>query len=226
MDTPLTATQIIILTSIIDAIISGLVGGIVIYVIQKRIENSFAQKLEQFKAQLQYSNFELQTRFTETFGKRVKALEILYQKLLDFQSIYFDTYMSIQFPEFPPKKVMATREGDKNDKFFLANCLDGLWTCYDENRLFLTSEALQETSDIFVKVVWLTELMSQSIWLINSPSLGASKINEAIKISELNIPEINIEEPNRDKFLDELIHAMIVQVERMEKLYKSVADVK
>jgi len=77
-------TETIILTTIINIIITGLVGGIIIYRIQKKID-----------ATIQKSLFEHQTKFVRNHQKRVEALEALYneivsfEKLMSFQEVVF-----------------------------------------------------------------------------------------------------------------------------------------
>jgi hypothetical protein len=73
-------TQTLILFTIFNIIFTGLVGGIVIYVIQKKID-----------ATIQKSLFEHQTKFSAIHSKRVETLETLYQKFIiyktDFENI-------------------------------------------------------------------------------------------------------------------------------------------
>ena len=66
-------TQTIILTSIVNIIITGLVGGIVIYTVQKKID-----------ATIQKFLFEHQTRFSRDYTRKVEVLGTLYQKYLVF----------------------------------------------------------------------------------------------------------------------------------------------
>ena len=67
-------------TIVVTVLANAIVTGVVVFLFQKRTENSFARKLEEFKSRLQYSNFEQQTRFTASHARRVETLEILYRK--------------------------------------------------------------------------------------------------------------------------------------------------
>src|SRR5687767_4616927 len=66
-------TQIIILTMIVNIIMSSLVGGIVIYVIQKKID-----------ATIQKSLFEHQIRFSRNYTKTLEVLETCRLKFNEF----------------------------------------------------------------------------------------------------------------------------------------------
>jgi len=61
--------SIIILTAVINAFVTAAIGGIVLYRIQKKIDNSY---------------FEHQTKFVRNHQKQVETLETLYQKFLIF----------------------------------------------------------------------------------------------------------------------------------------------
>ena len=64
----------------VTALTNALIFGIFIHYYQKKTESMFAKELEQFKVQLQYSNFEEQTKFAQLHTKRVEVLETLFQK--------------------------------------------------------------------------------------------------------------------------------------------------
>lgn len=66
-------TETIILTTIINVIITGLVGGIIIYAIQKKID-----------AATQKSLFEHQVKFSRAYPKTLEVLDALYQKFMTF----------------------------------------------------------------------------------------------------------------------------------------------
>src|SRR6266540_2226555 len=83
-------TEIILLTALVNIIITGLISGVAVYRIQRKIDSSFASKLEKFRAGLQYSNFEQQTKFAATYPKRVEALQALYEKYRTFQRAFGD----------------------------------------------------------------------------------------------------------------------------------------
>jgi hypothetical protein len=61
--------QVVILTSVVNLITTGVFLGIVIYVIQKKID-----------ANIQKSLFEHQTKFARLHEKRAEVLETLYKK--------------------------------------------------------------------------------------------------------------------------------------------------
>jgi hypothetical protein len=45
-------TEIILLTALVNIVITGLISGVAVHRIRKKMENSFAEKLEEFRAVL------------------------------------------------------------------------------------------------------------------------------------------------------------------------------
>src|SRR5215208_2984174 len=76
--------SIIIITAFITSAITGIVSNFIFLRYQKRVENTFAQQLDEFRSNLQYSNFERQTKFARIHEKRVEALEALGRLFRDF----------------------------------------------------------------------------------------------------------------------------------------------
>src|SRR5687767_2658400 len=77
-----------IVNALPEAIVTAIITGTFVFLIQKRIENSYNEKLEKFKAELQSSYFEHQTKFVSTHAKRVETLQTLYKKLV----LYYDSF--------------------------------------------------------------------------------------------------------------------------------------
>src|SRR5258705_9572997 len=71
--------------TIITIAANAIITGIIVYTIQKKIENALAKRMEEFKINLQYSLFEQQTKFKRIHEKRVETLETLYQKFTVFR---------------------------------------------------------------------------------------------------------------------------------------------
>ena len=59
-------------TIVFTSLTSAVISGVVVYLIQKSIENSFIKKMEEFRASIQYSLFEQQTKFTKNYQKAQK----------------------------------------------------------------------------------------------------------------------------------------------------------
>jgi hypothetical protein len=76
---------IIIVTAFVNIVISSIVSTLIFYRVQKKTELSFAKKLEEFRANLQYSNFEQQTKFARLHAKRMEVLETWFQKFREFE---------------------------------------------------------------------------------------------------------------------------------------------
>ena len=76
---------------LLTVVANALVTGIIVYLIQKKIEHAYTKQMEEFKASIQYSLFEQQTRFTRIHEKRAETLETLYQKF----SLFADAFIWI-----------------------------------------------------------------------------------------------------------------------------------
>src|SRR3972149_615711 len=89
-----------IILMIVTVLANAIVTGIIVYLIQKRIESSYTKKLEEFRARLQLSNFEQQTKFAKIHAKRVEALENLYQKFV-IVSVGFTEMIDKAIEDYP-----------------------------------------------------------------------------------------------------------------------------
>jgi hypothetical protein len=126
---------LMILTVLANATITGIIG----YFIQKKIENSFAKKIEEFRASLQYSIFEQQTKFAKIHPKRVEILENLHQKFI----LFADTC----------GKMMHER--DIKQQVDVTGKLIGFWEYFVANRLFMPDSLESEIEKIFTEAVEL-----------------------------------------------------------------------
>jgi len=142
MDTPLTATQIIILTSIVNVIISGLVGGVVIYVIQKKID-----------ATIQKSLFEHQTKFARSHEKTVETLEILHQK----------------YSLFARMCNVMIGEKDAGRKTAVFDQLIDFWGYFLENRMYIAENVEDDMQEIFMNS---SVVVGNSIKAFDDPDSG------------------------------------------------------
>lgn len=224
------ATQIILLTSLFNIIISGLVGGIVIYTLQKKID-----------ATIQKSLFEHQTKFSAIHPKRMETLEILYRKYIVYQTEfknlilnsvrvdYVDKHGKTQvrknwgLDEMVKQICRVVSSGmEENDKKFV-----DFRTYFETNRIFLSPDTCSEIDKIVSRhegMEWAMQIYLEDIPL------------EGLQFSRRNIKElfgIAIDsDSEREEYLalvyeltKKLYDEVNTQAEKLEKLYKSVADV-
>ena len=119
-----------ILISIFNIVFTALVGGIVIYIIQKKID-----------ATIQKSLFEHQTRFTLGHTKAVETLEHLYKKFVVFNGVVNES-------------IMLRRRSGRDDRQWQEKSdqaevlLREFESYYKNNRLFLPGEISESINDI------------------------------------------------------------------------------
>ncbi len=205
-------TQTIILISIFNIIFTALVGGVVIYVIQKKID-----------ATIQKSLFEYQTKFSRNYPKRVETLETLYQKLL----LYIKTFQYVMLPEIN----LAMKNGSPIDfsKYKEANLYsDDAGKYFLNNRLFLQADTVVEIEEIFHRQSMFQLLVD---WIDKN---GNPPFSDDIEFAKYLIEELDLEQKidiGSELRTDDLVLVLILftkrmgqDTERLEKLYKSVAE--
>jgi hypothetical protein len=87
---------IIIVTAFLNIMISSIVTNLIFYRKQKDIELSFAKKLDEFKANLQKSLLEHQTKFVRNHQKRIEALESLHSKYILFEQHFYKALIRLE----------------------------------------------------------------------------------------------------------------------------------
>ena len=223
-----------IILMIVTVLANAIVTGIIVYLIQKRIESSYTKKLEEFRARLQLSNFEQQTKFAKIHAKRVEALENLYQKFV-IVSVGFTEMIDKAIEDYPRLVGLAasmdingfnTLSIEAPDFENLELKLYEFWAYFGTNRLFLSSGSAQEIENIYLRTGSLIRLIPEMRLFFGydnlSPDLFYS-LNHTIKMLELKIGRIK-KQPDLLLLLGELPEEIRKQTERLEKLYKSVAD--
>jgi hypothetical protein len=211
------------------AILTATFTGIIILYLQKRIENSFAEKLEEYKTNLQKSSTEHQIKFSKTYPKTLEVLETGYQKFRDlsqhFQKIHsqtLNTNQPLDLAEIRAKideSIEAVRE---------------YTTYFQNNRLYLPDELIAELEKINSRVGVLG-LASMGL-LGYSSRPPDSLIKQTDTLSKMIGRPIDVsmesEEPDEasSKRMWFYMHSGIIDMEftmlsqEFEKLYKSVAE--
>jgi hypothetical protein len=212
--------QSLILISIVNIIITGLIGGIVIYRIQRKIDSSFSRQMEEFKASLQLSNYERQTKFAQLHAKRVEVLESLYQKFSGSMQTLLDWIMEI-YRDY----VNELEPGPDSYKKYHTDITEGLrdfYEYYSVNRLFLTDNLLKEISEIYEvartarNTAWDFSLSQKQQPVAFQDSRSGRILGKVIDITDIDLdkPETVI----KLQFIPDIL------TNRLEKLYKSVAE--
>ncbi len=124
-----------ITTVVVTVLANAIVTGIIVYFLQKKIEHSFARKMEEFKASIQYSIFEQQTKFKMIHEKRVEALESLcgkYKVFCEAMRKDLDKFSTSYFFIANDRKLLG------KFGFIPFQRLSEFWEYFEKNRLFLS----------------------------------------------------------------------------------------
>ena len=121
-------TEIILLTALVNVIITGLISGIAVYRIQRKIDDKF-----------QRSAFEYQTKFTINHAKTVETLQTLYKRLSDYDESFADLISRSSLYCNSKSKENITKADCKKAWEKLVDFRTYFWN----NRLFLWNDTLQ-----------------------------------------------------------------------------------
>jgi len=127
--------SIIILTAVINAIVTGTIGGIILYRIQKRIDNSY---------------FEYQTKFSLNHPKTVETLKTLYQK-------FIASNKATEEAIWKSRKLGTIKDaGNWSTEYdsFLDTRKD-FENYFDDNRIFLTAKLVETVSHLKRRTEWM-----------------------------------------------------------------------
>ncbi len=211
-------------TIIFTSLTSALITGVIVYLIQKSIDNSFTKKMEEFRASIQYTLFEQQTKFTRTYQKKIETLELLNGKMIllwkNLNSLAILIKNNISASSITKKD--AEKEYDAATEIVSSSYLDFLHF-YTENRLYLPDQSIKEIEEITKKVGGLCILINFSYLIHGSPPELISWANDGIKRFGLNIKKINAKKPNVILFINQILEEMKNQKEVLEKHYKYMA---
>jgi hypothetical protein len=210
------AITTIILTAIVTALANAIVVGILVHRIQKK-----------FEVTIQESLFEHQTKFARNHPRTLEVMETLNQKL----SVYSKGFLKMVY-----EVESFLESGTLNigiDDFKKNNQqLDELLESFEQSKLFLPSRLDSELENIIsLRTMTLHGLLPYVLPFFridnNEFSLHFLIENRIIKkMFDSEISQIDLEKPDVNLLLGEMTHAMIGQCLKLEKLYKSVADIK
>jgi hypothetical protein len=212
-------TQVIILTTIFNVIFSGLVGGIVIYTLQKKIDTT-----------IQKSLFEHQTKFKLSYAKAAETLETLFKRFVAVRDVVSEA-IDLWKRSRPEDRLLDTKMDHARE------LMRDFWKYYRDNRLYLSDEvtshldSLDTVTDLVLLNILLTlgrakyvshtqwheegppEIIHEWLW---DPSQGGNPFSRHgdSKATRYDTPEVMIEE--QCKQLNEI-------AEFLEVSYKSIA---
>ena len=207
-------TAAIILMTIFNVVFTGLVGGIIIYVVQRRID-----------AAIQKTLFEYQARFTRDFSKTLEVLENLNNRFLNFRNL-FNLFVLGYRPwdedlEETPNSELKSKIAD------IYTAMIEFSSYFKSNRLFLSYELINEIWDIDFRTSLFYDLAFGCYSRIaNKSPTRLMATNEQIKDIGLEGLMMRYEEKIALKTHLLAINTRIIeQAERLEKLYRSVASI-
>ena len=142
------------------------------WVIRKLIEEFFAHKLEQFKADLQKEHTRYQITYSQLHSERALVIKETYQKLVDlykaFQSYMNPLQLAGELTEEEKQRIAAesanefTNYFDRNRIFFddslaqkldeLRNALYDCWTSFGLSKTLRDAQDLKPSADMWTKI--------------------------------------------------------------------------
>jgi DNA-binding transcriptional regulator/RsmH inhibitor MraZ len=214
----------IIVTAFLTITINSIVSILVFSRYQKSIELSFAKQLEEFKANLQYTNFEQQTKFVRSHQKRVETLDTLCHQFGEFSKeitiVGRKTMMKIWDKESIPKDEFEKKIDKGFEKLYEVS------TLLHNNQIYLPKSTFVEIREI-LKKSGDAALLSMSFGSLSSQMAISIKFtNESIKTSGLAVKKVNPKRPDDILFIQEVINEIEGLRERMGQIYKSEAELK
>lgn len=204
--------ETIILTSIVNIIITGLVGGLVIYRIQKKID-----------ATIQKSLVEHQIKFSKIYPRTLEILETYYRKLSDCSRLSYRLGYRIM-ESLSGENTLEDEKTIKDRDELLAAARD-FRAYFQTNHIYLPSALIDELEEINER--------AGNLVVVSMASVEASKASTEVLTQHLSMSSgwlgVSLEEELSEevrlirlilKLEDEFTKVM----KRFEKLYKSVAE--
>lgn len=145
----------IIITSIINLAITGVVSGIVVYSIQKKIDAAFEKSL-----------YVYQTKFSKNYHKTLEVLEILHEKF----SLYIRSC-----------NLMIVRN-DENQKDDVLRNLTDFHAYFSDNRMYIPGNLENQIQDIFTASI---ETIGNAKKTLNNPESQASLVEHINELQKL-----------------------------------------
>ncbi len=233
-----------ITTIIVTVLANAIVTGIIVYLIQKKIESSFVKKMEEFRANLQKSSAEHQIKFSRNYPKTLEVLEAYHQKLYEC-SRFCSQLHSRLLRALREKQTLEDKELLERKHQYFRIFMD-FTTYLSNNRLYLPDEILRELEKIKSRAGVLGLISASLIELANDPiedlveyinlcsrfigistniSIEGDDVPKELKEELLKKLEEAIPEENRVQMFTSQIDSEFTNLlQQSEQLYKSVAE--
>jgi hypothetical protein len=213
---------VIIITAFINIIISSIVSNFMFYRYKKRIETSFAESL-----------FEHQTKFERHHQKTSETLESLYQIIIVISDKYEKTVYgctnfyknNLEFIHFMDMQYLNL---EMKDIEYLKSKSDEFSSCFNSNRLYLSPSSIRAIKSIHHRVDGLIQVVPHYVKLLfdfddTSPEF-MYRLNESIEKLDLGSHRI-VDIWGFMLLFSDFVEEMNRQAEKLEFLYKSIADI-
>jgi len=209
-------TEIILLTALVNIIITGLISGIAVYRIQRKIDDGF-----------QRSAFEHQTKFAINHAKTVETLQTLYKKLSDYyESFDYLIHRSADYCNSISKENLTKADCEK-----AWGKLVDFRTYYWNNRLFLSDEIADKLLQIYNWIRFVHEEVDENLTAERWARIESGRdVFEFIKHDLSHYERFTNRYPSGDwdslaysDILSLLRNYVFEQVRAVENIYKSVA---
>lgn len=154
--------SVIVISALVNLLMTGLVGGVIIYRFQKDIDTSYNKQMEEFKINLQKISFEQQTKFVRNHEKMVETLETTYQRFSDYR---------LEINRLLLNKLTSLASGEElnldnelRDSFTKA---DKLYEYFVHNSIHLLQDVSVEIMGILTKTKLLYSVINMGLMLID-----------------------------------------------------------
>jgi hypothetical protein len=199
MDIPALITAVIV-----DVVLTG----IVVYAIQKRIENRYAKSL-----------YEFQQKFSISYPKTLEVMEILNQKFQDYR-FYFDYYtfqVETRFQEGSPRKDMFPHI------MTLGQYAISLEAYFQANRIHLPDDSITEFEAIVAKLKAIDQGLA---FHIGEPMEDMNMVIDTIRrYSGISFENIDPRSKHVVSDINEEVQKeLLILADRFERHYKSVIN--
>lgn len=204
---------------IVTVLANAVVTGVIVYFIQKRVESTFAKKLEEFKAKLQYSSFEEQTKFVQLHTQRVETLQTLYKKFVLF-TVTLGDWVRLMAVDGRDKLKIEDGEYEKLSEA-ASELLEDFMRFFQANRLILTTKLIVEITDIYLKASD-TRLLVYFVAFWDEKTALPWELMADIREDFTE----GIEREHPRKFHDQIYRQIAKLTVRFEQTYRAVAEAK
>lgn len=198
-----------ITTIVVTVLANAVVTGIIVYLIQKKFEVKFQKSL-----------FEHQTRFSRIYQDRVETLANLYQKFTTYKKDFSHVVEEASKLGYRPERISTTVSAliqENRQKY------DDFASYFENNRLYLSDSTCAQIYDLIAR----HDLMGMAIFMFSDdiPEGFIKVANNAIRTLKFEIDiESDFEKPDFLSLIWQIEKEVHAQAERLEKLYRSVAE--